>query len=562
MASSKTSLRAQVSTALALLLTLMVGMGVLAPVASAETGGYPYASLNGPGTNAPGSFWADNNGNGVSPNGYNYRNCTDYVAWRLKSLNVADSKVRGLGNGGEWASKAQGRTGVTVGNVPSVASAAIKLSSPGDSWGHVAFVESVNNNGTITVSEYNWVVGGVPDGAYHMRTGTPAALGLTKFVNFGVTIVPEDEPQAALPMSFQPDAFSDLAILHQTGDMGFDAHVLYGSAGTPFQHNPTFARHFAESNGWEWGKIKTSSGDYNGDGLSDIAVVHQLNDGGAAADVHVLWGGSGTPFTHASTLVRHLPAAAGWDWSKMTLASGRFQADNFSDLAILHQTSDGGFDTHILYGSAGTPFQHNPTFTRHFAGVDGWDWSKIKTSAGDYNSDNFTDIAVAHQLSDGGADIRVLWGGSGIPFTFPETFVRNLPASAGWDWSKMILASGKFQADAFSDLAILHQTGDGGFDAHVLYGSTGTPFQHNPTLVQHYPGAAGWDWSKIKAASSDYNGDSFTDIAVAHQLGDGGADIRVLWGGSGIPFANTNTLVRNLPASAGWEWAKMRLEGS
>jgi surface antigen len=177
----------RVRTILVTLGLVLTGVVGVATPASADTGGYPYASYYGPGTNPTGSYWTDSSGNDTSPYGYNYRNCTDYVAWKLQSLGVTDAKTRGLGNGGQWADNAQGRAGVSVSTTPSVNSVGVKVSTTSDPFGHVTFVEAVNSNGTLTVSEYNWVVNGTPDGAFHRRTATAASMGLTKFINFGVS---------------------------------------------------------------------------------------------------------------------------------------------------------------------------------------------------------------------------------------------------------------------------------------------------------------------------------------------------------------------------------------
>ena len=57
-----------------------------------------------------------------------------------------------MGNANSWASAAQA-AGFTVNNTPE--EGAIMQSSEG-AFGHVAFVESVNNDGSITVSEMNY----------------------------------------------------------------------------------------------------------------------------------------------------------------------------------------------------------------------------------------------------------------------------------------------------------------------------------------------------------------------------------------------------------------------
>lgn len=110
-----------------------------------------------------------------SSRGYSYRNCTDYVAWKLQSIGVPDSNTRGLGNAGNWYNNvpASERSSTPVARGVAV--------TPGNP-GHVAFVESVNSNGTITVSEYNY--DGMGTGS--TRTGTASSLGFTEFIDFGV----------------------------------------------------------------------------------------------------------------------------------------------------------------------------------------------------------------------------------------------------------------------------------------------------------------------------------------------------------------------------------------
>ncbi|MCH0558014.1 MULTISPECIES: CHAP domain-containing protein [Streptomyces] len=155
----------------------------LAPQAWAETGGYPYADYNGPGASAPDSWWTDASGNGWSPYGYAFRNCTDYVAWKMQSLGVPDSLTRGLGDGGSWYDNAASKTGLNRGTSPKVGAAAVSTSG---SRGHVAYVEAVNDDGSIVTTEYNWPTsGGSYDGAFHQRSGKPSDMGFTEFVYFG-----------------------------------------------------------------------------------------------------------------------------------------------------------------------------------------------------------------------------------------------------------------------------------------------------------------------------------------------------------------------------------------
>lgn len=117
--------------------------------------------------------------------GYEYRNCTSYVAWKLTSLGVPRARVSGLGNAAQWPVNAR-RRGVVLSAVPEEGAVAVdrRAALP---FGHLAFVASVHPNGTITVWEYNHpsLSNGFSYGDFGTRTGTPAALGFTTFIDFG-----------------------------------------------------------------------------------------------------------------------------------------------------------------------------------------------------------------------------------------------------------------------------------------------------------------------------------------------------------------------------------------
>ena len=146
---------------------LVVISGVQAP-ANAVTLGYPWASAKCEWTeNAGGSctnydwYW-DENGDGhfTGTNcdsggassecfdqwGYQYRNCTSYLAWRLAQNGYS---MPAIGNANNWDNYFAGK--VPVNGTPAVG--AIAQTDAG-SFGHVAYVESYTDS-TVTISEYN-----------------------------------------------------------------------------------------------------------------------------------------------------------------------------------------------------------------------------------------------------------------------------------------------------------------------------------------------------------------------------------------------------------------------
>ncbi len=81
--------------------------------------------------------------------GYGYRNCTDWVSYRVRS--TGRYVPSGLGNAKSWVVTAPGY-GYRVDQTPETGAAAV---STAGTFGHVMYVEGVNGNGTIVVSDYN-----------------------------------------------------------------------------------------------------------------------------------------------------------------------------------------------------------------------------------------------------------------------------------------------------------------------------------------------------------------------------------------------------------------------
>lgn len=134
-----------------------LGGGVSIPGGIPGGGGYP-----GVWANAPLDAYVD-------PWGLFTRECVSYVAWKIHSTGRYVPHFGGAGNANQWPSTAA-RHGIPSGSTPKAGAAAVMNIGY---YGHVMYVESVNGDGTITVSDYNFAW----DGLY--RYYTRSASGLT-----------------------------------------------------------------------------------------------------------------------------------------------------------------------------------------------------------------------------------------------------------------------------------------------------------------------------------------------------------------------------------------------
>lgn len=140
-------------------------------ITTGGSGGYPWAGVSYP-------CW---NASCVDPWGLYYRECVSYVAWKLSAEGYGVRHFNGQGNAAEWPSTTSGYTSQTWGNPHRGDAAVIPSGVQGIGWtGHVMFVESVNSDGTITISEYNFA----GPGRYSERVINQSAYSSYRFISF------------------------------------------------------------------------------------------------------------------------------------------------------------------------------------------------------------------------------------------------------------------------------------------------------------------------------------------------------------------------------------------
>ena len=84
------------------------------------------------------------------------RECVSYVAWKVAASGRYMPYWGGRGNANQWPASARA-DGIATGSTPKVGSAAVMYVGY---YGHVMYVEGINSNGTIHVSQFNWGVRG------------------------------------------------------------------------------------------------------------------------------------------------------------------------------------------------------------------------------------------------------------------------------------------------------------------------------------------------------------------------------------------------------------------
>ncbi len=117
------------------------GGGVNAVAGDPGKGGYPSNLAN-----------SDYYNPVVDPWGMYSRQCVSYTAWKVYQKNGYMPYWGGRGNANQWPGNARA-AGIATGSTPRAGSVGVIMAGQ---YGHVVWVNSVNGDGTINISQYNY----------------------------------------------------------------------------------------------------------------------------------------------------------------------------------------------------------------------------------------------------------------------------------------------------------------------------------------------------------------------------------------------------------------------
>jgi len=287
-----------------------------------------------------------------------------------------------------------------------------------------------------------------------------------------------DAPASVAVGDFNRDGIQDLAVANTDSS---NVSVLLGNGDGTFQAAVNF------DVGLDNFPFSVAVGDFNGDGIQDLAVAN--NDLGTG-NVSVLLGNGDGTFQPAVEFSAGVFANS--------VAVGDFNGDGVQDLAV----ASGDF-VWVLLGDGGGTFQVAVNF--------GAGSVPVSVAVGDFNGDGIQDLTVANRgdfIKPG--NVSVLLGNGDGTFQAAVNFdAGDEPVSVG---------VGDFNGDGVQDLAVA-----GFFDrVSVLLGNGDGTFQ---AAVNFDVGL-----EPVSVAVGDFNGDGLQDLAVANNFEDiiNGSNVSVL----------------------------------
>jgi len=318
------------------------------------------------------------------------------------------------------------------------------------------------------------------------------------------------------------DGIQDMIV---TSNLSMGPNV--GSTVSRYSGNGDGTFTFINSNGSSidqgFGKIVT--GDFNGDGKLDFAVV--TNTG-----VDVYLNNGSWSFTQHSY---NLSNSFGSNFT--SIAVGDFNGDGNLDLAVTHELSPSavgillgkGDGTFVVQSNQCTMATTNGTGGTTGAGCPVIGGESTDIEVGDFNEDGVLDLVVT-DANNGKVDV-FLGNGDG-------TFAASVPYSLAGS-APMGIAVGRFNGDSHLDLAVVSNNSI----LDILQGNglgAFSPASYSPISLTGTPSGV---------AVGDFNGDGVADLAVSVNTAASNS-VLVLPGSTSAGFSLTSLITAPLSASS------------
>jgi len=261
-----------------------------------------------------------------------------------------------------------------------------------------------------------------------------------------------------------------------------------------------------DPNAFPLNRVVPLSGDFNGDGHSDVAI---LRDDGSCRVSLWWWLADGNTYRPSPD---PLWAAAPntWCFSSSKPVAGDFTGDGKADIAVFYNYA-GSLTRILVFATKPDGTGVNAPVEWWYSGPGVWDWSHTKPVAADYDGDGRTDIAAFYDYNDCTSGLFV-FASTGSGFAWPAR--PWLSGARAWCWSLSTPVAGDFTGDGRTDFAVMYRYSATLWRIFVWTGGDLT------TPVQAAQSTTSTDVNLMRLVSGDVNGDGRADVGFFYNHGN------------------------------------------